>query len=605
MSRGVIYYNVGTSCAVRLLVSLVSLRQYYSGPVTILSEGTESHDLCRLIGKACDSDVKQWTCDIPRGPNWVYLAKTQYHMGTPYNTTVALDADTLIVGSIDELFEEAEMSSFCVAKLGNCKTYWRGIAERIRAWQPWLPNDVKPALEFGPAINCGVVAFLKKASLYRDWTKLALPGRDNFIPDETCCQVILHRYPHKILDSRWNCSCKHDNPEKPDTRIIHFHGRNHCRPGLPSFGRLWVEAFDKILTDDTANITKWTPANDRVLSIFLRTRLGNAKITDANANRGIILTKRQENIAENNKNVRSEQILTAVKMPSAEDQAETINLQIDSYGCSQTKEAFPPSKKQALELVKSKTKHKHPDVKAVKNPSTALDGVVSLVMLSWNRPDNVHQLAERYSSMPLVREVLVLNNNPAIKINKVSDKMTVICASHDLGLFSRFAVASMARTPSVLLVDDDLFLPEETVRCLYEAWLNDPLILHGIVGRNTTADGYSKTPILGPCEIVLTRGVIASVKYCAAVLSYALPFDADLNGSPKGNGEDIIFSLMVRHYSQRFNMAHSLPIAELPAIDSIHHRIKNHFEYRSKVVLWWRDNIIGESPLCVNNVTLP
>ena len=41
VTRGVISYNCGTGAAVRLLVSLASLRKFYAGPVTILSDGEE------------------------------------------------------------------------------------------------------------------------------------------------------------------------------------------------------------------------------------------------------------------------------------------------------------------------------------------------------------------------------------------------------------------------------------------------------------------------------------------------------------------------------------------------------------------------------------
>jgi len=44
MSRGIIMYNQGQKLAVRLSVALSSLRKYYSGPITLLSEGKPSHE---------------------------------------------------------------------------------------------------------------------------------------------------------------------------------------------------------------------------------------------------------------------------------------------------------------------------------------------------------------------------------------------------------------------------------------------------------------------------------------------------------------------------------------------------------------------------------
>lgn len=267
---GVVFYNRGTGCAVRLLVAAYSLRKYYAGDVTILSEGHESDGLCALIADALGATFKSWQCGVPGGTNEVYLAKTQYHLGTPHDVTVAIDADTLVCGDIDSLFDEAEAGEFCVAPLSDWRSNGRTISKRIKAWEPWLPDYIEPALRFGPAINCGVIAFRKDSALYRDWLKLALPGRGNFIPDETCCQVILHRYPHRIMDRKWNRSAKYDDPYAPDTRIIHFHGKKHCRPGLPFGGDLWMKTYQEVLALNVADIRSWTPAGDRMLKRYFR-----------------------------------------------------------------------------------------------------------------------------------------------------------------------------------------------------------------------------------------------------------------------------------------------------------------------------------------------
>ena len=273
--HGVIYYNHGTRAAVRLLISLESLRRYYAGPVTILSDGDDSHALCKQIAEAHDAQWRPWSPDIPPGKNTTYLAKTLYHTASPYEVTVCLDNDTLVVGKIDELFERAMLTSFAVAQLGDWRSNGAAIARRIETWAEWFPELIEPALAFGPAINCGVVAFHREATLLGDWFSHAIHGRETFIPDEVCCQLLLPRHRHEILDGRWNCSCKHDDPDLPDTRIIHYHGRKHCRPGLPFHGARWVKAFDDAMKRNLAGVTKWSPAGDRMLRRFLRSERGS------------------------------------------------------------------------------------------------------------------------------------------------------------------------------------------------------------------------------------------------------------------------------------------------------------------------------------------
>lgn len=271
-SRGVIYYNHGTGAAVRLLVSLASLRQHYTGPVMILSDGEDSHVLCRKIAAEFDAEMQEWTPDIPPGRHTTYLAKTLYHTASPYEVTVCLDNDTLIVGRIDELFDFAATSGFAVAQLARWRSDGSTIGRRVRGWSEWLPDWIEPALRFGPAINCGVIAFHKDASLLREWCRCALPGRETFIPDEVCCQILLHRHPHTILHGRWNRSCKHDDPALADTRIIHYHGRKHCRSGLPYHAARWVAAFDEAVEQNLAGVRDWMPGGDRMLRRFLRSR---------------------------------------------------------------------------------------------------------------------------------------------------------------------------------------------------------------------------------------------------------------------------------------------------------------------------------------------
>jgi cephalosporin hydroxylase len=279
--RGVIYYNCGTSCTVRLLVSLVSLRKHYAGPVTILSEGEASHLLCERIGAALDARVIKWESGVKQGKNTPFLAKTRLHLGTPYETTVALDSDTLVMGPIDELFEVAEQDMFCVAQLGNWRTTGRIIQGRLRKWAGILPEDLDAAIQFGPAINTGVTAFRKDASIFEEWYPAAEQGREHFIPDEVSCQMLMHRHQHRILDGRWNRSCRHDDPDLSETRVIHYHGRKHCRKGLPFHADKWVAAYEEITRQNLADINSWTPAGDRQLIRHIKERRKALSVGDA------------------------------------------------------------------------------------------------------------------------------------------------------------------------------------------------------------------------------------------------------------------------------------------------------------------------------------
>lgn len=515
---GVIYYNYGLSRAARLVVSLSSLRKYYGGPITILSEGIQSNQLCRSIAKAFDINLKEWNCGIAGGRNQPLLAKTRYHKGTPYVTTIALDSDMLIVGSIEELFNIAQQSEFCVARFSDWKSTDGVVAKRIRQWESIRPLDIEPALNFGPAINCGVVAFQTGALLYKDWSDIALLGRETFIPDEVSCQLMLPRYPHRILDRKWNCSCKYDNPLKGDVRIIHYHGSKHCRVGLPYHGKLWVRELKEVLKKNLAGIKRWMPAEDKTLQDFLN--------TDAGLGGG---------------------------------------------------------------------RRYSPGVGARKVVNDVVEDRASIVMLNWKRPDNVRKLANYYSSIDLIGEIFIVDNNPESEFSIQCDKVSVIQSPKDLGLFSRFAIGALASDSAVFLLDDDLYLPENTLRELFSKWKTQPNVLHGIFGRNSTPEGYSRKAVHGNCEIVLTRAVLTTPEVCGHAVSYSHQFHRELLGEPKGNGEDILLSYIALSRSGESNRAHKLPYKNLSDVDSIHRRVSNHYAHRSAVVKWCRKHICPTS----------
>lgn len=270
--RGVIYYNTGQSCLVRLLVSLHSLRRWYQGPVAVISEGDESHPICTRIAAAFNAELVPWDSEIPVGQNHAYLAKTRLNLVSPFETTVMLDSDTLVVGEVESLFSLAEENLFCVAQFANWKTSGKICSRRIRQWEDLLPDDLMPALQFGPAINIGVMAFRRDAPIFAEWREAVQKGRHLFIPDEISCQILLHRHAHHVLPSVWNCSCKYDDPGRPGVRVIHYHGRKHCRPGLPFHGDLWTQEFEVVCRENAAGIREWMPSGDRMLRRHLKSR---------------------------------------------------------------------------------------------------------------------------------------------------------------------------------------------------------------------------------------------------------------------------------------------------------------------------------------------
>jgi hypothetical protein len=140
----------------------------------------------------------------------------------------------------------------------------------------------------------------------------------------------------------------------------------------------------------------------------------------------------------------------------------------------------------------------------------------------------------------------------------------------------------------VLIQDDDLELPSEALQKLLDAWRADPHVLHGVFGRGPRPDGSYAEAFRGTGEVpvALTRALMTHRVYAAAFLEEVGQFDAvQFDSQPYGNGEDIIFSYVVRRRSGRLNRVQDLPVVELPAPDAIHDRDRpEHIAHRDRVL---------------------
>lgn len=266
--NGVIFYNIGQKMLVRLGVAIHSLRKHYSGKATVLVD-SDSNYAVREILSGYDINVK--VADFPTlDKNTAYLNSCLSHTVTPYKNSLWIDSDCLVVGPFNELFDIIDKHHFVVAQFSDWTSYKGLISKRIKAWRGICPELIDDALVLGPGINCGVYGFSKRSTLVKDWYSLAVKGSRNFIPDEVCCQLLLPQHKHYILDCIYNTSCKFGKITD-DTRIIHFHGRKHCRindKGEYLFNsHLWYKTFDEVR--DRNCIIKWID-KDKQLNKYLK-----------------------------------------------------------------------------------------------------------------------------------------------------------------------------------------------------------------------------------------------------------------------------------------------------------------------------------------------
>lgn len=245
--KGVIYYNVGKGSLVRLAVSLYSCVKYYNPDRITILAAQDGYEDCKKIADHFKVNIKLIELEKLERKE-VLLNKCLLHKHTPYENTIFIDSDTIILKSFEELHDLAQTNKFVATQFANWTTQKSIIKKRILEWKDIEPDLVNKALTFGPSVNTGVFAFTKDSELMNGWFDIAKKGTHMFIPDEQCCHLLLPKYKHTIVPSYYNCSCKYDKVND-ETRIIHYHGKKHCRIENKEFlynSNIWYEHFENL-----------------------------------------------------------------------------------------------------------------------------------------------------------------------------------------------------------------------------------------------------------------------------------------------------------------------------------------------------------------------
>jgi hypothetical protein len=222
--------------------------------------------------------------------------------------------------------------------------------------------------------------------------------------------------------------------------------------------------------------------------------------------------------------------------------------------------------------------------------------MITVVMLNYARPRNALFNLHAYSSYSIVKDIFCFNNGaPLTEAGRLPRKCVLVQASKNLGLYPRFATASLAATEAVFHTDDDLILPERTLAALYSSWAQAKGSCHGLFGR-IAYPTYKLGNVFGPVEVLLTRALMCSRRVNNLALS-STDFFSDLRGKPHGNGEDIILSFAGMAASKHLNLAYRLPARDHGGKEhfAIHRSWPGHLEHRRRIVSRCRKVFFGQA----------
>jgi hypothetical protein len=225
MTKGIIYFNQGTKCIQRMLVSIFSLRKHYDGDITVMVVGEQPHWFLKEL-----SNLRCRVKSLPTTGEAPLVRKAALWRDTPYDLTMFIDADTIVVGKVDEYFSKIQEHGFCTGEFAGWSTRGGIISRRIRGFRKLCPEYIEPALNYGKATNTGIFGFTRDAAILPEWQELARKGaKCSRIPDEVSCQILLPKYKHWLAPIKWGVSVRMSSETHyDDMRIIHYHGRKHA-----------------------------------------------------------------------------------------------------------------------------------------------------------------------------------------------------------------------------------------------------------------------------------------------------------------------------------------------------------------------------------------
>lgn len=286
-TRGVIFFNRGPNMVTRALVSVYSLRKYYDGDITFYIEDPTPPELIECL-KNFNVNIVQ---NEKRHDLKTLVRKSSLLEDPPYDLTLWLDIDTLVVDKVDRMFDNLinNNADVCLTNFCNWMSNGSGISKRINGFKGLIDEKyIQEALNKHPAINTGILSFRKSYGWKKfmgDVTELARKGSEKgiFIPDECAMQIL---YPSiaewglkcHISETDYNVSPLHDHGNTKNPKIYHFHGDKHVLD-VPACD-VWKKEFNEMIEGNIGNIKSLLKYSDKRLRKYIKDmKIDNQKIT--------------------------------------------------------------------------------------------------------------------------------------------------------------------------------------------------------------------------------------------------------------------------------------------------------------------------------------
>jgi hypothetical protein len=259
-SRGVVYVCIGAEWPAILAQSLDTLRMHYAGAVSVLTDNAEA--VAAIASKYAADVVK---VDCPDGTpqtksRWI---KTQLCSLSPFDETLYIDCDTVVMGSLDNIWQCLQ-HGFDVAM--KTETAFPTVGKRDYRNNPIEKSDtINLCGSEWPHYHSSTILFRKSPASellfkvwHREWAYYGLTPKRPRIQDQPALAraTYLTRVPIALLPDRYNARYDAQGGDviKPDTAIysmsVYRHEWHESYPALRDLAerrKQFAEAVDCLM----------------------------------------------------------------------------------------------------------------------------------------------------------------------------------------------------------------------------------------------------------------------------------------------------------------------------------------------------------------------
>lgn len=269
MTAGICYVGFSPHFIHLAAVSAYTLRkQHYDGPITILTDVPNY-----LPALERDGGVTCTMSPIPhrravRAP--AYYIKSLLPEISPYESTLFLDADTLVDGDISPLLQAESSDAILLAKhpdgrvqdSGRAKQRLESLVERGQLH----PSRLKLFITQNAwAINSGMISFTRKLRMpSKRWQDTTLLLDNHVLHDELALQIIYPDYPHVLVGTEYNRLINREPTAK--TAIVWHYTNKYI--GLGRAAALYCETLTEMWDKDWAGCRGWYEGDIDMLRPF-------------------------------------------------------------------------------------------------------------------------------------------------------------------------------------------------------------------------------------------------------------------------------------------------------------------------------------------------